>query len=56
MGFLGSNPWQVKCYLNHDGLHSRHPLVEGYMGVHADLGLEHQVLLHSQGADEQVVL
>ena len=48
--------FDVKNHLHHDGLNSLHPLVKGDVLVHPDLGLEHQVLLHGQGADEQVVL
>ena len=54
--FKGSNPSPKLAHLDHDGLNSLHPLAEGDVGVHSDLGLEHQVLLDSQGADEQVVL
>ena len=54
--FKDSNPSPRLAHLYHDGLNSLHPLAEGDVGVHSDLGLEHQVLLDSQGADEQVVL
>jgi hypothetical protein len=45
-----------KLHLGHDRLDSLHPLAERDVVVHPDLGLEHQVLLHRQRSDEEIVL